>query len=173
MSKATFLYFLMLRQISKCLIVIVLTAWTGALVNFSMLVSNWQETLIISLPYEGEIKEEIFQKLKRRILSLFGWQIIGLIIHMWCSARFSTICTIWKTWKIPMEECYFYHKSNTPSWVFFTFFKLHKWYQIAESISSPTLPIIPISFVSFCLTATRFAVQMGFKEEDLHSKESV
>ena len=51
---------------------------------------------------------------------------------MWYSARFSTICTIWKTWKILMEECYFYHKSNTPSWVFFTFFKLHKWYQIAE-----------------------------------------
>ena len=82
MSKATFLYFLMLRQISKFLIEIILTAWTGALVNFSMFVSNWQETLIISLPYEGEIKEEIFQKLKRRILSLFGWQIIGLIIHM-------------------------------------------------------------------------------------------
>ena len=53
-------------------------------------------------------------------------------------------------------------------------------FQVAQMIPnrgkhliSPTLPIIPISFVSFCLTATRFAVQMGFKEEDLHSKESV
>ena len=27
-------------------------------------------------------------------------------------------------------------KSNTPPWVFFTFFKLYKWYQIAERISS-------------------------------------
>ena len=26
-------------------------------------------------------------------------------------------------------------KSNTPAWVFFTFFKLYKWYQIAQSIS--------------------------------------
>ena len=26
-------------------------------------------------------------------------------------------------------------KSNTPPWVFFTFFKLYKWYQIAQSVS--------------------------------------
>ena len=26
-------------------------------------------------------------------------------------------------------------KSNTPPWEFFTFFKLYKWYQIAQSIS--------------------------------------
>ena len=26
-------------------------------------------------------------------------------------------------------------KSNVPSWVFFTFFKFHKWYKIAQSIS--------------------------------------
>ena len=25
-------------------------------------------------------------------------------------------------------------KNNTPSWVFLTFFKLYKWYQIAQSI---------------------------------------
>ena len=31
-----------------------------------------------------------------------------------------------------MEECYF-TKSNTPPWVFFTFFKLYEWYQIAQS----------------------------------------
>ena len=30
-----------------------------------------------------------------------------------------------------MEEC----KSNTPSWVFFTFFKLRKQYQIPQSAS--------------------------------------
>ena len=27
-------------------------------------------------------------------------------------------------------------KSNTPPWVFFTFLKLYKWYQIAQNISS-------------------------------------
>ena len=31
-----------------------------------------------------------------------------------------------------MEEC---TKSNTPPWMFFTFFKLHKWYQIAQNIT--------------------------------------
>ena len=29
-------------------------------------------------------------------------------------------------------------KSNTPPWVFFTFFKLQKWYQIAQSVSVET-----------------------------------
>ena len=34
-------------------------------------------------------------------------------------------------------KCYFYPaiKSNTLTWVFFTFLKLHKWQQIAQSIS--------------------------------------
>ena len=41
-----------------------------------------------------------------------------------------------------MEECYFYlscrlkicnfTESNIPPWVFLTFFKLYKWYQIAQ-----------------------------------------
>ena len=30
-------------------------------------------------------------------------------------------------------------KSNTPPWVFFTFFKLYKWYQIAQSITYSSL----------------------------------
>ena len=39
-----------------------------------------------------------------------------------------------------MEESFFqeeacnFTKSNTPHWVFFTFFNLYKWYQIAQSI---------------------------------------
>ena len=28
----------------------------------------------------------------------------------------------------------YFTKSNTPSWVFFTFLKLYKWYQIAQGI---------------------------------------
>ena len=30
-------------------------------------------------------------------------------------------------------------KSNTPPWVFFTFFKLFKWYQIAQRITSNSI----------------------------------
>ena len=46
---------------------------------------------------------------------------------MWWVVRFGTICTILKTW----IACNF-TKINTPPWVFFTFFKLYKWYQIAQ-----------------------------------------
>ena len=44
-----------------------------------------------------------------------------------------------------MEECHLVNlqaetcifiKSNTPPWVFFTIFKLHKWYRIAQRISN-------------------------------------
>ena len=39
-----------------------------------------------------------------------------------------------------MEECYFqncnFTKRSTPPWVFFTFFKLYKWYQISQSVST-------------------------------------
>ena len=34
-----------------------------------------------------------------------------------------------------MEEACNFTKSNTPLWTFFTFFKLHKWYQIAQRIT--------------------------------------
>ena len=30
--------------------------------------------------------------------------------YFWCIARFGTICTILKTWKTLMEECYFLGK---------------------------------------------------------------
>ena len=33
-----------------------------------------------------------------------------------------------------MEECYF-TRSDTLPWVFFTFLKFYKWYQIAENIT--------------------------------------
>ena len=36
--------------------------------------------------------------------------------------------------KLQAEVCNF-TKSNIPPWVFFTFFKLYKWYQIAQSIT--------------------------------------
>ena len=49
-------------------------------------------------------------------------------------AQFGAICTILKTWKRPIEACY--TQRNTPPWVFYTFFKLHKWYQIAQNITT-------------------------------------
>ena len=36
--------------------------------------------------------------------------------------------------KLQASACNF-TKSNTPPWVFFRFFKLYKWYQIAQSVS--------------------------------------
>ena len=27
--------------------------------------------------------------------------------YMWCAARLGAICVILKTWKTPMDECYF------------------------------------------------------------------
>ena len=51
---------------------------------------------------------------------------------------FSAICYIMynlNVWKTSMEECYFKTKSNTPAWVFFTCFKLYKWYYIAQRIT--------------------------------------
>ena len=50
------------------------------------------------------------------------------------------LCNIYfAEWKIPKksicEACNF-TKSSTPPWVFFTFFKLYKWYQIAQNITS-------------------------------------
>ena len=44
-----------------------------------------------------------------------------------------------KTWKTPMDKCYLetcnFTKLNTSPWVFFVFFKLFKWYQIAQRIT--------------------------------------
>ena len=37
-----------------------------------------------------------------------------------------------------LEACNF-TKSNSPLWVFLMFFKLHKWYQIAQSVSNMSL----------------------------------
>ena len=37
--------------------------------------------------------------------------------------------------KHPWRSVTFSTNSNTPPWVFLTFFKLYKWYQIAQSVS--------------------------------------
>ena len=38
--------------------------------------------------------------------------------------------------KHPWRSVNFSTKSNTPSWMFFTFFKLYKWYQITQRITN-------------------------------------
>ena len=38
-------------------------------------------------------------------------------------------------WSLKGAEACSFTKSNTPSWVFLTFLKLYKWYQIAQSIT--------------------------------------
>ena len=40
-------------------------------------------------------------------------------------------------------------KSNIPPWVFFTFFKLFKWYQIAQSVSFQQDKLPSFLFFSF------------------------
>ena len=47
-------------------------------------------------------------------------------------------------------------KSSTPSWVFFTFFKLYKWYQIVQRIAYTQLP----SLKSFDLLIVNFHFQI-------------
>ena len=39
------------------------------------------------------------------------------------------------------EACNF-TKSNTPPWVFFTFFKLYEWYQIAKTTTHPLIVML-------------------------------
>ena len=52
-------------------------------------------------------------------------------VNMWCVARFGTICAILKTRK----KTHWGVLILTPSWVFFTFFKMYKWYQVAQRIT--------------------------------------
>ena len=74
------------------------------------------------------------------------------LLFIFCTI-FETLCTIWYPLhnfkkvknthggvlllvKLLAEVCNF-TKSNTPTWVIFTFFKLHKGYQIVQSITYP------------------------------------
>ena len=42
----------------------------------------------------------------------------------------------WKSFTFSKVTACYFTKSNTPPWVFFTFFKLYKWYQIAQRITN-------------------------------------
>ena len=47
----------------------------------------------------------------------------------------------------------YFTKSNTPSWVFLTFFKLYKWYQIVQRITYNE--IFMINSKCFCISAEK------------------
>ena len=41
---------------------------------------------------------------------------------------------------VKLQKAYNFTKSNTPPWMFFMFFKLYKWYQIAQRIKPLRIP---------------------------------
>ena len=54
--------------------------------------------------------------------------------HPWRSDIFSKVAGFSFSLQLQASDCNF-TKSNTSPWVFFTFFKLHKWYLIVQSVS--------------------------------------
>ena len=61
----------------------------------------------------------------------------------WCFAQLVPFLQFKKREKLPWRSVIFskvanrsrhFTKSNAPPWIFFTFFKLCKWYQIAQSV---------------------------------------
>ena len=78
----------------------------------------------------------------------------GKLLHLWCFARFGTICTIYLNnvknthggvlLLVKLQAKSYFTKSNIPRWVFFTFFKLYKCYQIAQRSHLLINPFNPI-----------------------------
>ena len=69
-------------------------------------------------------------------------------------------------------------KSNTPPWVFFTFFKLYKWYQIAQSDTftwskSTTLKSVTSLWRLFCWFWTEFTHSSGVSIVDFKQVHAV
>ena len=106
--------------------------------------------LVRILLYSVQRQENVEQK-KLRIwtLSLLNSS-LSFNLH-WSSfvifARFGTIWTIQKTWKIPhggvLKACNFTRSSTSP-WMFFTFLKFYKWFQIAQHITFDSSLFWPI-----------------------------
>ena len=67
--------------------------------------------------------------------------------HPWRSATFSN-----------------FTKGNTLAWVFFTFFKLYKWYQIAQRITYKSLTYINISYMRFTSTSKNEVLILCFRK---------
>ena len=80
------------------------------------------------------------------------------------STTFSKVAGLWK---ISMKECYF-AKINTPPWVFFMFLKLHKYYQIAQSITYYKYPFLAFTTSSIVVLKTicRINLTLWWKYRD-------
>ena len=72
--------------------------------------------------------------------------------------------------KLEASACNF-SKSNTPPWVFFTFFKLHEWYQIAQSttycfsffsVIATTLLLVFRTYCTQCFNCSNSLVPLPF-----------
>ena len=120
-AKRNFLWDLFLRlvpiiKIAECILAVI--------VSFRMVLQNLTLWLFLDkkkhlrnliLRFWGKIT--IFHSL---LSNGYCWKFLSNTEHMWCVARFGTICMIWKTWKTSMEDCYLNSKSSTPSWVLCT-----------------------------------------------------
>ena len=85
--------------------------------EFNFVIVSWQKKHLRNLILRFWGKITIFHSL---LSNGYCWKFLSNTEHMWCVARFGTICMIWKTWKTSMEDCYLNSKSSTPSWVLCT-----------------------------------------------------
>ena len=83
--------------------------------------------------------------MKEFTVSYTIWDIKIYVLYPFHNSLFVMLCTIWyhlynlkkrqkHSWRSDTSACNL-PKSITSSWVFFTFFKLCKWYQIAQGIA--------------------------------------
>ena len=70
----------------------------------------------------------------------------------------------WAIWYHLYKACNF-TKSNTRAWMFFTFFKLYKWYQIAQKITFSNGQVMKFVLVSFLLTVSKYSTANEINEE--------
>ena len=96
--------------------------------------------------------------------------------RMWCFAQFITICTIKKNVKnthgrvlllvkLQVSACNFM-KCNTPEWVFFTFFKLYRWYQIVQRVTYGSAKTQIFAYFRLCISGHRLCeFQFWFRRE--------
>ena len=79
----------------------------------------------VTLEWNGLIKYKALQIYVKKVCFSWNWTGDKWFWYLWCVARFAKITKLCNFTKI-----------NIPPWVFFTFFKLYKWYQIAQHITN-------------------------------------
>ena len=89
--------------------------------NFEIIVSSDERFLLLEFTIVLRSYINIVMGIDTKLKS--GSRRSSVFLHLRRAARFGTI-----------NACNF-TKCNTPPWVFFTFFKLYKWNQIAQSMT--------------------------------------